>query len=474
MMTATRLESKELTGWGLRNRGRVQVATPRDADEVASVFTEARDRGMTLGIRGGGNSYGDAALNGGQMQLSTAGLDRILAWDSAAGVITVEPGVTIARLWRQTLPDGWWPAVVPGTSAVTVGGAASSNAHGKNNWRIGCFGDFVLAFDLVLPSGEHLTCSRERNADLFYAAIGGMGLLGCFVSLTLQARRIYSGRLAEVQRPYGSLDAILAAIEEATYWATDIVGWVDTSARGAALGRGLLKFGRDLLPGEDPDARASLTLAAQQLHGGPAARLPSGLVTRAARPMTTRLGVWGANRAQWSRGRRKGARKPQRETYAAANFLLDAIPNWRDVYKPGGLIQHQSFVPREAANSVFAEILRRSQAAGCVPSLAVLKKHRGDDFTLSYLLDGYSLALDYPVQRRREATLLRLMRELNDVLADHGGRVYFAKDSTATAAQVARMYPSARLAEFAALKARYDPDGLLSTDLYRRLLAPEG
>jgi FAD/FMN-containing dehydrogenase len=188
--------------------------------------------------------------------------------------------------------------------------------------------------------------------------------------------------------------------------------------------------------------------------------------------MTTRLGVWGANRAQWSRGRRKGARKPQRETYAAANFLLDAIPNWRDIYKPGGLIQHQSFVPREAASSVFAEVLRRSQAAGCVPSLAVLKKHRGDDFTLSYLLDGYSLALDYPVRRRHEQRLLRLMRELNDVLADHGGRVYFAKDSTATAEQVARMYPPERLAEFVALKARYDPHGLLSTDLYRRVLAP--
>ncbi len=471
MITAIRLDERELSGWGLRDRARSRVATPRDADEIASVFAEARAQGATVGIRASGNSYGDAALNDGQLTLSTAALDRILAWDASTGVVTIEPGVTIAQLWRHTLPKGWWPAVVPGTSAVTVGGAASANAHGKNNWRIGSFGDFVLAFDLVLPSGERVTCSREQHVDLFMATIGGFGLLGCFAALTLQTRRIHSGLLIEVQRPYRSMDAMLAAMEEATYWATDIVGWVDTSATGARLGRGLLKFGRDLLPGEDPRASASLSLDAQRLHGGIAASLPTWLLARAARPMTTQLGVWAANRGQWTRGKR-GAHAPALETYASANFLLDAIPDWRDVYKPGGLIQHQSFVPRAAASATFKEILRRSQAAGLVPSLAVLKKHRGDDFLLSPLLDGYSLALDYPVHRGSEIKLLRLMRDLNDLLASAGGRIYFAKDSTATAAQVQRMYPADRLATFAARKAEYDPDGLLSTNLYRRLLAP--
>lgn len=436
------------------------------------LFAEARDHGVTVGLRAGGNSYGDTALNDGQITLSTAALDRVLGWDPSSGIVTVEPGVTIAQLWRHTLPDGWWPAVVPGTSAVTVGGAAAVNAHGKNNWRIGSFGDFILAFDLIVPSGERLTCSRDQHADLFTAAIGGLGLLGCFASLTLQTRRVYSGRLAEIQRPYASMDAMLAAIEAATYWATEIVGWVDTSASGAHTGRGLLKFGRDLLPGEDPDASASLTLDAQRLHGGLAASVPPWLLTRAARPMTTRPGVWLANRGQWSRGKR-GAHSATLETYASANFLLDAIPNWRDVYKPRGLIQHQSFVPADAASATFREILRRSQEADLVPTLAVLKKHRGDDFLLSPLLDGYSLALDYPVRRRSEAKLLRLMQNLNDLLADAGGRVYFAKDSTATAAQVQRMYPADRLTTFAARKVQYDPNNLLSTNLYRRLLASQ-
>src|SRR5258708_38423005 len=104
MITATRLESKELTGWGLRNRGRVQVATPRDADEVAGVFAEVRDRGMTVGIRGGGNSYGDAALNGGQMLLSTAGRGRQPGRGSPAGRHHRAAPRGTRRAWRPPPP----------------------------------------------------------------------------------------------------------------------------------------------------------------------------------------------------------------------------------------------------------------------------------------------------------------------------------------------------------------------------------
>jgi FAD/FMN-containing dehydrogenase len=199
--------------------------------------------------------------------------------------------------------------------------------------------------------------------------------------------------------------------------------------------------------------------------------MPPGLLPRLARPLTTPAGVRFANRGQWARGAGKRAAAFRLETYARANFLLDAIPDWRDTYQPGGLLQHQAFVPRAAAPAAFAELLRRSQRAGVVPSLAVLKKHRPADGVLSYLVDGYSLALDYPMRRATAARTLALLAELNDVVADAGGRVYFAKDATATAAQVRRMYGDQALARFAALKERYDPDGLLSTDLYRRVLA---
>ena len=186
--------TKTLEGWGMRDQARCRVVRPRDIRQLAGIFAEVAAGGGTLGLRGAGCSYGDAALNRDQTVLDCTALNRVLAWDPRSGQITVEPGVTIAQLWQHMLPDGWWPAVVPGTSAVTVGGAAATDVHGKNNWRIGSFGDWVLSFDLLLPSGATLTCSRHREPDLFYAAIGGLGLLGCFTALTCcTTKSLWSG-----------------------------------------------------------------------------------------------------------------------------------------------------------------------------------------------------------------------------------------------------------------------------------------
>ncbi len=467
---------RELTGWGLRNTARSHVVTPQSVDALAQTLATAASEGLPVCLRAGGNSYGDAALLDGGLTLDSTALDHILAWDAATGVATVEPGVTVAQLWRRILPDGWRPTVAPGRGAVTMAGAAAANVHGKNNWRVGCFGDHVLSFELALPTGACATCSRAANADLFAATIGGMGLLGAITRLTLQTTRVASGLVAERQTAHGSLAALLDALAAAGATASDLVAWVDTSARDAALGRGLLGETRELAPGEDAHASETLRSVWDEWPSAPARllrALPAPLLPTLARPLTRPAGVWLANRAQWGRGALRGASHWRRVSYPAANFPLDVIPNWRDTYRPGGLIQLQAFIPAAAARSAFAQMLTRAHAAGHTPSLGVLKAQRAaDDFTLSYLVDGYSLALDFPVLRRTEPGLLTLLHALNDLTLDHGGRLYFAKDSTLTAAQVSRMLPQANLARFAALKAQHDPGETLQSGLYRRALRP--
>src|SRR5512143_2072132 len=191
-MTASilrRAVEREVSGWGLRNSARSQVVTPQCVDELAQALSAAASEKQPVCLRAGGGSYGDAAVLQGGITLDSTALDHILAWDASSGIATVEPGVTIAQLWRRILPDGWRPVVVPGRGAVTMAGAAAVDIHGKNNWRVGSFGDHVVSFELALPSGERITCSREERPDLFVAAIGGMGLLGAFTRLTLRTMR---------------------------------------------------------------------------------------------------------------------------------------------------------------------------------------------------------------------------------------------------------------------------------------------
>lgn len=473
-MRAERLAApiETLEGYGMRQRARSRVARPRTVEEIALVFTAARAEGVTVGLRGGGNSYGDAALNGDAIVLDTSRMNRILTWDPQSGVITSEPGVTIAQLWRATLADGWWPPVVPGTMAVTLGGAAAANIHGKNNWRDGSFGEHILRCELLLPSGELVSCSPTERADLFNAAIGGYGLLGCFTAITLQLRRIYSGLVDVRQTAHRSLEALLATLDEGSERATHAVAWVDSGARGEARGRGILKTMRELGPGEDPHPRQSLDPAFQPPSGRLLGVLPVAWIPALGRPLATPPGIALANQGQWLRGNFPWASRPHLERYVPANFLLNFFPDFKRIYRPGGLIQQQSFVPREQAPAVFRALLTRSHLAGLQPALAVLKRHRPSPFLLNYLPDGYSLALDYAVPHGHEAATLKLLAELNTLVAANGGTFFLAKDSTLTPEDYLLASDPAALAEFARLKREYDPDDLLQTNLYRRVLRP--
>ena len=466
------LSEETLEGYGMRQRARCRVARPASAGEIADLFAGAVASGESVGLRGGGCSYGDAALNGGHVVLDISRMNRILAWDGATGEMTAEPGVTIAQVWRHTLADGWWPPVVPGTMAVTLGGAAAGNIHGKNQWRDGSFGDHIIHFEMVLPSGQRVACSREEHADLFHAAIGGMGLLGCFTAITLRMRRIYSGMVHVRQTAHPSLAHLLAALDESTQTATHLVAWMDMAAHGRSLGRGLLKSMRELAPGEDAHPERSLDPAVQPPSGRIAGVLPAAWVPTLGRPMATPLGIRLVNRAQWMRGNLPGAARDHLERYVPANFMLNFIPNFKRIYLPGGLIQHQSFVPRTAAEGTFRAILERSQAAGLAPSLAVLKKHKPGSFLLNYLGDSYSLALDYAVPRGTERATLELMRELNALVASNGGCFFLPKDSTLTPADFRQAYAAEALARLGDLKRTYDPVELLQTDLYRRVMRP--
>ena len=132
---------------------------PTHAEQIQEIFKLAAENNIHIALRGAGRSYGDAALASGGIVLDMQRMNRVLDWNPETGVITVEPGVTIERLWRYIMEDGWWSPVMPGTMFPTIGGCLGANVHGKNNWKTGTLGDHVISFDALLPSGRKVTCT---------------------------------------------------------------------------------------------------------------------------------------------------------------------------------------------------------------------------------------------------------------------------------------------------------------------------
>jgi FAD/FMN-containing dehydrogenase len=457
-----------LEGWGMAVSALGHLVRPRDVDQLRELFAFARQSGTPVTLRGGGRSYGDAAIGQDCLVLDLTAMNRILAWDPQTGIVDAEPGVTIEQLWKRIVPDGWWPAVVSGTMFTTMGGCAAMNIHGKNNYRVGPFGDHVLEFDLLLPSGELLTCDRQRHADLFHAAIGGFGMLGCFTRIRLRAKKVHSGNLAIEVFPTTSIPHMIEEFEDRAPDADYLVGWIDCIAGGRSSGRGIVHRADYLREGIDPMPRESLVLRAQDLPTK-ILGVPKSLLWWPLGMFTNNTGMRAINAAKFHASRLApvGAVYPQ--AHAAFAFLLDYVPNWKWAYKPGGLIQYQSFIPRASAARTFDNLLRMSRKAGLPAYLSVFKKHRPDPFLLTHAVDGYSLALDYRVTAGNREALWRLCHRMDEVVLAAGGRFYFAKDLTLRPRTVTRFLPRENLDAFVALKQRCDPDNVLQTDLSRRL-----
>lgn len=439
---------------------------PTCADEIQEAFRLAKKHELTVTARGAGKSYNDAALNGGGIMLDLSAMNQILEWDPATGLVRCEPGVTIEKLWQRVEPDGWWPPVVSGTMFTTLGGCLAANIHGKNNFKMGPIGEHVVEFTALLPTGAEVTCSPKKNADLFHGMISGLGMLGVFTSITLQMKHVESGLLEVHALPVHDLHEHLSFLFDHAPNYDYIVGWMDTMNGGKGLGRGQIHAANYLHGNEDPNPQKTMQLKNQILPPRIFGVFPKSNLYLLMIPFANNLGWWGVSTAKYIASLRKHI---FRQSHAAFHFLLDYVPNWDLSYGRGGLIQYQSFLPKETAETAWREMIELSLKRGLPSYLGVTKRHRPDKFLLTHAVDGFSLALDFKVTDSRRAKLSDMLQEFDRIVLNAGGRFYFAKNSETSAASARAFLGEETILKFKKLKNRCDPNNLLESDLFRRV-----
>jgi hypothetical protein len=176
--------------------------------------------------------------------------------------------------------------------------------------------------------------------------ISGLGMLGIFTSVTMQMKRIHSGLLTvnawPVQDLHGQLSSLLDGAPDHDY----IVGWMDATAQGKALGRGQIHAANYVHEGEDPNPQETMKIKNQILPPMIFGVFPKSMLHYFMSPFMNNLGTWGVNTAKYIASLQKHT---FRQPHAAFHFLLDYVPNWEFSYGRSGLIQYQSFVPKETA-----------------------------------------------------------------------------------------------------------------------------
>jgi FAD/FMN-containing dehydrogenase len=407
---------------------------------------------------GQGRSYGDAALNENRHVLLTERVNRLLEFDVANGILRAESGTTLAEILPVIVPKGWFFPVTPGTKFVSLGGCVAADVHGKNHHHEGSFGNHVLAIELILADGSRVKCSPAERKELFWATVGGMGLTGIIGEVTIKLIPIQSAYMIVRHHSADSFEQLYQLLQSPSNDDRYTVAWIDSMARGTQLGRGIAMSGHHAAMEELP-SNFHRSIKPGRRHTIPF-DFPAWTLNS--------LSISAFNSRYFKR--EGGRRFPFLSDYDSYFYPLDAIANWNRMYGKRGFVQYQCVIPDVFSFEGTRKLLEALTESRLPSFLAVLKRlgPQGSGL-LSFPLAGYTLALDLPI---RDKGLFALLNRLDEIVLQHGGRVYLAKDARLSPESFRAMYPG--YAEWLKIKNAIDPQDRFSSSLSRRLRIGEG
>jgi FAD/FMN-containing dehydrogenase len=393
--------------------------------------------------RGLGRSYGDSSLpaSASDKVIATRRANRILSFDASTGVLRAEAGLALAEINRLFIPRGFFTPVTPGTKFVTLGGMVASDVHGKNHHVEGCFGAHVRALKMRLADGSLVETTPTVEPELFFATVGGMGLLGHVLEVEFALRRIPSPWILQESERVSGIDDFLSVLGTAAPKWPMTVGWIDCLNGGKNLGRGILMAGRWAEPSEAP--------ALPPKEPG-ALAVPVDFPNLALNKVTASV----FNTAYyWKHWQQRAVKVISPETFF---YPLDAVHEWNRVYGSRGFTQYQCVIPRAAGAPAVREFMERLTRFGAASPLCVIKDCGPEGMgLLSFPLEGTSIAVDMAVS----PDIQRVVDSLNEFVIATGGRIYLTKDAFTRPDHFRAMEP--RLPAFEAARAKYDPQRML-------------
>ena len=352
---------------------------------------------------GNGRSYGDSALA--QNIIYTKPYNYFLDFDATNGILHCQAGVMLSEIIEAFVPRGWFLKVTPGTKLITIGGAIASDVHGKNHHVEGCFSECVEEFTLMLANGEIKNVKKED--ELFLATCGGMGLTGVILDAKISLKKINSQYINQTTIKTKNLKETFEAFEKYSYMPYS-VAWIDCLAKGEDIGKCLLMVGEFADDGRvDYKAKKRLNIPFN---------FPSFALNN--------LSVKAFNYLYYKKA--PNGQSKQKVDIDTFFYPLDAINNWNRIYGKNGFTQYQFILPKEVSFDGLQEILSAISKSGKGSFLAVLKLYgKANANYLSFPMEGYSLALDFKIEKG----LFELLDRLDKIVLKYDGRIYLTKDA---------------------------------------------
>lgn len=437
-----------------------QVVTPSSIEDCLAALRS--DPTLPVSIAGGRHSMGGQQFGHDCLNIDTRSLCGVTDFDADRGLVRAQAGIQWPMLIRSirdlnaaSQPQWGIRQKQTGASELTLGGALSANVHGRG-LEMKPFIDDVDSFTMVDHRGEKIECSRQENSDLFRLVIGGYGLFGIIVDITLRlARRSRVQRCVSVETADQILYRFDAAIQGGSLYG-DFQFAIDHESEDF-LYRGIFSHYRTVDSQiEIPDNQIYFT-AEKWLS-----------LLRLARTERTEAYRRYLEFYMSTNGQFYDSDTHQLSTYVPRyhDTLIDLPPE-----SQGTEVISELYVPRASFTSFLvqaAEVLRRHHAPLTYGTVRLIR--RDDESFLRWAKDDYVCVIFNLLTPETEAGCLRTataFRALIDVALAMGGSFYLTYHTYATREQLLAAYPE--LPAFLNYKLRFDPHERFQSTWYRRI-----
>ena len=399
----------KLGGWGRYPLIEAKLKSPTSIKELIELIS----RGNAIG-RGNGRSYGDSSISE-QNTICMKNFNRILEFNNKNGLTVVESGVLLSEIITTFLNRGWFPKVTPGSKYVTIGGMVACDVHGKNHHKDGSFGNYIEWLDIITSDGEIVRCSRKTNSEVFNWTIGGMGLTGIILRIAFYLHPVTTSWIKQKTIPAKNIDHAIEIFEE-NLDSTYSVAWIDCLSKGNKLGRSLVMLGEHA---NISDLNYDMKRDPLIIKSKTKILIPFNFPSFFLNSLTVKI----FNSIYYALGKKK--KNYKLVDYDTYFYPLDYLLDWNKIYGSKGLAQFQCVLPLKNAKLGIREMLDALSFSKSNSFLTVLKRFGKQESCLSFPMEGYTLALDFPITKKN----IDLMKKLDEITLKYKGRFYLAKDS---------------------------------------------
>jgi len=430
------MKSSYYSSWG--NRGAVSHSVNTPSNISPDSISYESD---SILVYGQGRSYGDVCLNANNGLVDSRLLDRFVSYEETQLLVTCQSGVILKDLVIFLNSKNKFVPVSPGTANVTVGGMVANDIHGKNHHRVGSFGNHIHSLTLLKGNGSVVECSSSCNSELFAATIGGLGLTGMILTVTLKVIAVKNNCIAVKSIKTKSIEQMLELFDETDDDYEYTVAWLDMQTTPQ---KGIFSCGNHA----DNNVDCTSISKAKTIP----VNAPDWLLNKTVSKLFNKLYFLKSNQ-----------HKLEVSSYQSFFYPLDGIEHWNRLYGKRGFYQYQFVVPYKNFLKVYTEILKLINKYNQSTYLVVLKKF-GEIKSigmLSFPRAGYTLAMDFPDKGKNS---LKMLADFDQVVIDAGGAVYPAKDARMSRDTFLKSFP--RVKEFIKYK-----DDKYCSDFWRRVNA---